>query len=393
VQPALDLVRDRIDLSHLPRLGVEQETWRALLDFDSSESPPRLSLRHLIWHTADVAITPPRTSPNSSPDGASGPANAPATATVRFLVELTLIFSPGSVEEVEASDVSIVEFDFEGGPVERAAKDDVRTALKPLSLPHLEYVQIWRRPLHRLPVHKDVPRLLRGLVICKSSGEELLMVGDVIKAMDTDAQVETLRQLMVVLATHLDGPQTVSHIQEKLGDYLHAGTGDVAGGLRYFLLESGLSETRLFVQVLKAIHQEIIFPAVYALRTSIHGQMPYKDMKGEWRVKVELSPQTVRVSHLRWEQAQSFDATEFFKFRWALALTFDRRMHSLNAATVHVLDYAFGPVTAAERQRVVSASLKPWLAPGTTYKRVWQAIGDEYGPWYTPGGEGGAADL
>ena len=67
VQPALDLVRDRIDLSHLPRLGVEQETWRALLDFDSSESPPRLSLRHLIWHTADVAITPPRTSPNSSP--------------------------------------------------------------------------------------------------------------------------------------------------------------------------------------------------------------------------------------------------------------------------------------------------------------------------------------
>ena len=52
-----------------------------------------------------------------------------------------------------------------------------------------------------------------------------------------------------------------------------------------------------------------------------------------------------------------------------------------------------GPVTAAERQRVVSASLKPWLAPGTTYKRVWQAIGDEYGPWYTPGGEGGAADL
>ena len=54
---------------------------------------------------------------------------------------------------------------------------------------------------------------------------------------------------MVVLATHLDGPQTVSHIQEKIGNYLHAGTGDVAGGLRYFLLESGLSETRLFVQV------------------------------------------------------------------------------------------------------------------------------------------------
>ena len=25
--------------------------------------------------------------------------------------------------------------------------------------------QIWRRPLHRLPVHKDVPRLLKGMLV------------------------------------------------------------------------------------------------------------------------------------------------------------------------------------------------------------------------------------
>ena len=41
-------------------------------------------------------------------------------------------------------------------------------------------------------------------------------------------------------------------------------------------------------QVLKCIHQEIIFPAVCALRFSIYTVLPYKDVKGEWRVRVEV---------------------------------------------------------------------------------------------------------
>ena len=40
--------------------------------------------------------------------------------------------------------------------------------------------------------------------------------------------------------------------------------------------------------MLKCIHQEIIFPAVCALRFSIYTVLPYKDVKGEWRVRVEV---------------------------------------------------------------------------------------------------------
>lgn len=110
---------------------------------------------------------------------------------------------------------------------------------------------------------------------------------------------------------------------------------------------------------------------------SIYPALPYKDIKGEWRVRVDISPTEVRVSHLKWEQTQDYDATEFFKFRWGLVLTFDRRMMMLEGATCHVLDYAFGPVTTPERQRIVAAALKPWLAPGTVYTRVWLALGAE----------------
>ena len=47
---------------------------------------------------------------------------------------------------------------------------------------------------------------------------------------------------------------------------------------------------------------------------------------------------------------------------------------SLEQATVGVIDYEFGGATSAERQRVVSAVLKPWLAPGVLYKRMWNSL-------------------
>ena len=52
--------------------------------------------------------------------------------------------------------------------------------------------------------------------------------------------------------------------------------------------EGMVPEACMTVQVLKAIHQEIIFPAVFQLRTSIYTVLPYKDVKGEWRVRVEV---------------------------------------------------------------------------------------------------------
>lgn len=274
---------------------------------------------------------------------------------------------------------SCADYDFDGA-ASRATRDEARVLLKPLSLPHLEYVQIWRRPLHRLPVHKDVPRLLKGMLICETSGDELYRDDGTARPSDPASQVAALRDLMLSLAARLDGPAVVRIIEERLPDYLNPSIGDVAGSLRHFLLESGLPETALFVQIFKAIHQEMIFPAVYALKTSIGTKLQYKDMKGEWRVRVDIAPHEIRVSHLKWEQTQEYDPTEFFKFRWGLTLTFDRRMHSLEHATVHVLDYAFGNVTKPERQKVVTATLKPWLAPGTAYKRVWQDLAKEAVP-------------
>lgn len=334
--PALELLRERVDMDRLCGVQVQPDGWVALIDFDASYTPPRASIHHYLWHVASAA----KPIEGATPVAPSLVGGGMSSGTVRFLVELSLVFSPGSVEDIGSSNVKIIDFDFDEGGADRAARDETRSVLKPLCLPHLDYVQIWRRPLHRLPVHKDVPRLLKGMLVSVTDGTELYRDDGTARPAEPATQIAALRRLMLALARKLDGPQVVRCIEEKMPDFLSADTGDVAGGFRHFLLESGLPETSLFVQIFKAIHQEMIFPAVYALRTSLHAQLPYKDIKGEWRVRVDISPHDVRVSHLKWEQTQDYDATAFFKFRWGLVLTFDRRMLSLDNASLHVLDCA-----------------------------------------------------
>ena len=373
LQPALGALKLHLDGGKLSGLHeVDRQSWATAIDFDATEPPYVITMRHALWHTCNL------TSAGAGAGGAGSTADERPDVTspkLRFQTELSLVFAPGSVSEVTHSDMKVVDFEFEGN-FDRGVKDDLKGALKPLCLPHLDYALIWRRPLHRLPVHKDVPRLLRGLLVVGPDGKDLYHDDGSVRPAEPATVIAAVRKLMLVLARALDGPSTVQVIEEQLSNYLPPDTGDVAGGLRHFLLESGVPESSLFIQCMKAIHQEIIFPAVMNLRTSIYNMLPYKDMKGEWRVRIDVRASDIRVSHLKWEQTQEWDATDFFKFRWALTLTFDRRMLALQAATLNILDYAFGSVTTSERQHKVERTLRPWLAPGTLYKRVWLSLGE-----------------
>lgn len=227
---------------------TERDSWEAHIDFDRSVTPHRITIHHTLWHAVNLSAT--------AAQAADSAANR-----LRFQTELLLVFAPGSVSELTRSDLKIVDYDFEGS-LDRPARDEAKGALKPLCLPQLEYLQIWKRPLHRLPVHKDVPRLLKGMVIVGPDGSELYHDDGTAKPADPPAQIAALRQVMVALARCLDGEPLVRSIEEQLPNFLTADTGDVAGGLRHFLLESGIPETSLFVQVIPAVHQDLRWPSL-----------------------------------------------------------------------------------------------------------------------------------
>lgn len=413
LHPAFHALRTVLDGSKLSGLDqLDYESWNASIDFDhtaaaavhtssaasglptmpSSSAAARpivgavsssaaagraagrvITIRHSVWHSCSLSAMNAAAEGavvGSSDDGRGGP-------TLRFQTELCLTFAPGSLCDVSSCDLKIVDVDFEGQPFARGVKDEAKAALRTLCLPHLEYSLIWRRPLHRLPVHKDVPRLLKGLLVVGADGSEMYREDGSARPAEPHTVIAALRSLMLTLARHLDALSVVALIEEKLDVFLPPDTGDVAGGLRHFLLESGIPEHSLFVLIFKAVHQEMIFPAVFSLRTSIYGQLPYKDMKGEWKVRIDLRPNEIRISHLKWEQTHEPQPEMFAKFCWCLELTFDRRMRSLQGAKLHVVDYGFGDATSAERVALVERVLRPWLAPGTLYKRMWLSLGEE----------------
>merc|ERR1712039_821902 len=99
-------------------------------------------------------------------------------------------------------------------------------------------------------------------------------------------------------------------------------TGDVAVAMKALLNDSNVGEESATVQVLKCIHQEIIHPAVVALRDSIYAALPYKDIRGEWRVRVDIGAEQIQVCHQKWEQThRDEDPLRFHKFRWSLVLS------------------------------------------------------------------------
>ena len=114
------------------------------------------------------------------------------------------------------------------------------------------------------------------------------------KPSDPPSQIAAIRSLLLALSRTLDGEAAAQVIETVLPRLLPQDTGDVAGQLSLLLAE-GLAEGSITAKVLKCIHQEIIFPAVSQLRFSIYTVLPYKDCKGEWRVRVELSPDCIKV--------------------------------------------------------------------------------------------------
>jgi len=365
LQPALDSVYE--NLSGKLSYAVVKDTWEARFDFDEVDAKGTLTaVHHFIWFEGTVLR-------NNSGVAAVGDASAAISAAptkFKFRVELELaVEGEISADEISACALHVIDYEF-GPGADRVLRDESKAALKPLVLPHLEFMQVWRRPLHRLPVHKDVPRLLKGMLVTDAHGGAVYRDDGTARPANPEAQVAAIRTLILGLAQQLDSADTVRLVEEKFADYFKADTGDVAASLRSFLLESGMPEEALAVQVLKCIHQEMIFPAVTQLRTSIYTIKPYKDVKGEWRVLIEIRDDKIVISHKKWEQAHTDDPLQHFKFRWCAQLSFDRRMRAMTAASTTVLDFNFGGATTEEQKRVVMALLKPWLAPGVLYKRV-----------------------
>ncbi|KAH3766550.1 hypothetical protein Pelo_1582 [Pelomyxa schiedti] len=163
-----------------------------------------------------------------------------------------------------------------------------------------------------------------------------------------------IRQTVVAVVSFLEGKTAVEKC-EKFFANVEKGLQDKSG-ICAELFQEVLGATSKTARVFKAIHQNIIFIGVYALRAQLHNLPLTKDVRGKegWRVHVGLNNQVITVNHTRREA--SCDANNKFWFEWVLTITFDGNMSDIQAATLRVNRLEFQtPITVQVMEKVRAA--------------------------------------
>lgn len=115
-------------------------------------------------------------------------------------------------------------------------------------------------------------------------------------------------------------------------------------------------------RVLQAINQSVIYPAIAALNIDILDlKLPLLDKTGPsaWLVEVGVGSTQVSVVHRRWARSCSKASFhEYFEFRYALTMTFDRSMQRMEACDLAVTEFIPGAAMPMRRQAQLTALLR-----------------------------------
>jgi len=210
--------------------------------------------------------------------------------------------------------VNIVAFEF-GEEMKSSMKRELREVFEPFVDEIGAYLVLWQRNLLRVPVHKDLVRLSKNLIIVDSN-DHLVLFFFLLLFLLQFSPVHLLffssfffSQLYSDPEQKLTGPASVRNILQvlakslqdapvlkacaKLNEFIKE-TGDVGEHLLKFFQLPEFAANGPVVKVLKCISQEMIYPAVQTLRNMLYEKYPYKDVKGTWIVKVTIDPGCVR---------------------------------------------------------------------------------------------------
>jgi hypothetical protein len=187
-----------------------------------------------------------------------------------------------------------------------------------------DIVAIWSRAISKLPVHTDVPRLSKKITI-KSEAGDFIFDGTDAKY-KTQANAAVTKVLLLNTAKALDDKELRNQL--KSWDDLVPDSGDTGQHLIAFFnaVTSAGGETATLL-VMKAIHQRLIFPAVYCLKDLLQGSVGrFKDRAGTWTVDILICDNgKVVVTHRKEQEAVNVTSNleAEFEFAWSLVMTID----------------------------------------------------------------------
>ncbi|PRP83356.1 hypothetical protein PROFUN_09337 [Planoprotostelium fungivorum] len=225
--------------------------------------------------------------------------------------------------------------------------------------------KIWQREVSKLPVHTDLPRLSKRIDVTLGDHEYGVTGLPDFEMPLTDSMIPSVYRILTTTSSALEDEPTRSQIKNNFLTTFNVSDAeakgedksrtipdfDVAGTLSKYLATLDDNAT---IRALKCCNQSFLFPAVIRLKFLITNNpdsneqdMSYKDLRGGWRIQVDIADDQVRVIHKKWEQSFREDS---FQFLWELEVKFDRMVTVLESATVRIRQVKFGEEDTTERR-------------------------------------------
>ena len=116
------------------------------------------------------------------------------------------------------------------------------------------------------------------------------------------------------------------------------------------------------VKLLKACNQAIIAPAVLRLKSTIGGgdrnySFPYKDVRGGWKIFIDINTDNVVITHQKEEQ--SFEPDNF-NFEWKFQIILDRQLNDITNISLKIENLKFGTLSP-QNQLALRGLMKRYL--------------------------------
>ncbi|EGG21440.1 hypothetical protein DFA_01324 [Cavenderia fasciculata] len=177
---------------------------------------------------------------------------------------------------------------------------------------------------------------------------------------------EVVLQVMLALARLLDGTDKEAQIRNQFHNYIK-GAGDMSQQLLQFL-EHVVGEESRMMQLLKVCHQKIILPAYYFIKANLFEELPFRDKRGSWRLKITFEEDgTVSAVHSKRQQSTAGSENDpEFEFEWCLTAIYDKEMNITNLK-IDVVDLIISKnINESKKQEIQQAFSTLQLATTTS---------------------------
>jgi len=206
---------------------------------------------------------------------------------------------------------------------------------------------MWKdKSLDELPVAKDLPRLVRRIMVLDDA--ESVLYESPAASIDEDTSlkrsIELTSELLLTIVQALEGEKKADAVRASLKEVVSKAseTSEAEHLVREMIDIVGNETDSSTVRALKTIHQDIVGHCTFQLKQHITSRFMTKDVRTPegWRIVIRITPGYFQTSHTRREQSidPGGDKTNHWEFEWELRLLFDAQVTDMRHAQLRVTD-------------------------------------------------------